>query len=57
MVGSLNSASFEPAENTDYRTESKFDRVYLMSDFNEEIIEIKVCSQFKKSIKVNKKNT
>jgi hypothetical protein len=41
MVGSLNSASFELEENTDYRTESKFDRVYLMSDFSEEIIEVK----------------
>lgn len=41
MVGSLNSASFELDNNTDYRTESKFDRVYLMSDFSEEIIEVK----------------
>jgi hypothetical protein len=41
MVGSLNSASFELNKNTDYMTESKFDRVYLMSEFSEEIIEIK----------------
>jgi hypothetical protein len=41
MVGSLNSASFELDRNIDDRTESIFDRVYLMSDFGEEIIEIK----------------
>ncbi|ADQ15928.1 hypothetical protein Lbys_0132 [Leadbetterella byssophila DSM 17132] len=41
MVGSLNSASFELDESLDYRTESKFDKVYLMSDFSEKIIEVK----------------
>ena len=41
MVGSLNSASFELDENVDYRTESIFDKVFLMSDFSEEIIEVK----------------
>ena len=41
MVGSLNSASFELDESVDYRMKSKFDRVYLMSDFSEEIIEVK----------------
>lgn len=41
MVGSLNSASFEFDDNTNYRTESIFDKVFLMSDFSEEIIEIK----------------
>lgn len=41
IVGSLNSASFELDENIDYRMESKFDRVYLMSDFSVEIIEVK----------------
>ncbi len=41
MVGSLNSASFELDENVDYRAESIFDKVFLMSDFSEKIIEIK----------------
>lgn len=41
MVGSLNSASFELGENINYKTKSKFDRVYLMSDFSEKILEIK----------------
>ncbi len=41
MVGSLNSASFELDENTNYKTASIFDKVFLMSDFSEEIVEIK----------------
>jgi hypothetical protein len=41
MVGSLNSASFVLDESIDYTMESKFDRVYLMSDFSGEIIEVK----------------
>ena len=41
IIGSLNSSSFELDDNTDYRTESIFDKVYLMSDFSEKIIEIK----------------
>lgn len=41
MVGSLHSASFELDENIDYRSESMFDSIYLMSDFSEEIIKIK----------------
>jgi len=41
VVGSLNSASFELNKSIEYRMESKFDRVYLMSDFSEEIIEVK----------------
>ncbi len=41
IVGSLNLASFELDESIDYRMESKFDRVYLMSDFSNEIIEVK----------------
>jgi hypothetical protein len=41
MVGSLNSTSYELDEQVNYKTESLFDRVYLMSDYSEEIIEVK----------------
>jgi len=40
MIGSLNSASFKINENENYKTKSIFDKVFLMSDFSENIIEI-----------------
>lgn len=40
LVGSLNSASYQLDENLNYKTESIFDQVYLMADFDAEIIRI-----------------
>lgn len=41
IIGSLSSASFQLNENENYQTKSNFDRVYLMTDFDAEIIRIK----------------
>lgn len=41
LVGSLFSESYSLEENTKYSSDSIFDRVYLMSDFNEKILRIK----------------
>jgi hypothetical protein len=41
LIGSLSSVSYQLDENVDYRTNSLFDRVYLMSDFSAEIIRVK----------------
>lgn len=40
LIGSLSSASYELNENENYEMESEFDRVYLMTDFDAEIIRI-----------------
>lgn len=40
LIGSLSSASYELNENENYEMESEFDRVYLMADFDAEIIRI-----------------
>lgn len=41
LIGSLSSASYQLNENENYQTESDFDCVYLMTDFDAEIIKIK----------------
>lgn len=41
LVGSLSSASYQLNEYENYSTDSLFDRVYLMSDFEAEIIRIR----------------
>lgn len=41
LIGSLSSASYELDENENYQTESEFDRVYLMADFDAKIIRVK----------------
>ena len=41
LVGSLSSVSYQIDDNIDYRTNSIFDRVYLMSDFSGKIIRVK----------------
>jgi len=41
LVGSLSSVSYQINKNIDYRTNSIFDRVYLMADFSGEIIKVK----------------
>lgn len=41
FVGSLNSASFELNEFEDYKMESKYNRVYLMADFDAKILQVK----------------
>jgi len=41
LIGSLSSVSYELNEAVNYKTDSKFDRVYLMSDFSAEIIRVK----------------
>jgi len=41
LIGSLSSVSYELSETENYSTDSKFDRVYLMSDFSAEIIRVK----------------
>lgn len=41
IIGSLNSASYKYNERTNYKCDSKFDRVYLKTDFNNDIIRIK----------------
>jgi hypothetical protein len=41
LIGSLSSASYELDENENYKTESEFDRVYLMADFDSKIIRVK----------------
>ncbi|MHC5353374.1 hypothetical protein ACYSNX_04145 [Myroides sp. LJL115] len=40
FIGSLSSASYELKENENYEMLSEFDRVYLMTDFDAEIIRI-----------------
>jgi hypothetical protein len=40
LIGSLSSASYELNENENYEMPSKFDRVYLMADFDAEIVRI-----------------
>jgi hypothetical protein len=41
MIGSLNSTSYELDDEIDYTTESVFDKVFLVEDFNRTIIRIK----------------
>lgn len=41
MIGSLNSASFELNDNLNYKMNSVFDKVFLMTDFKEKIIQVK----------------
>lgn len=41
MVGSLSQTTYEIDEQVDYKTTSTFDKVYLMSDFEEKIVEVK----------------
>ena len=41
LIGSLSSVSYELNEIENYEMESKFDRVYLMADFDAKIIRIK----------------
>jgi hypothetical protein len=41
MMGSLSSVSYELNELENYQMESKFDRVYLMADFDAKILRIK----------------
>ncbi|WCC43003.1 hypothetical protein PJJ26_04025 [Tenacibaculum finnmarkense] len=41
LIGSLSSVSYELNEMENYEMESKFDRVYLMTDFDAKIIRIK----------------
>ena len=41
LIGSLSSVSYELNEMENYEMESKFDRVYLMADFDSKIIRIK----------------
>ncbi len=41
LIGSLSSVSYQLNENEDYKNHSKFDRVYLMADFDAKIIRIK----------------
>lgn len=40
LIGSLSSVSYELNESIDYSIESKFERVYLMADFDAKIIRI-----------------
>lgn len=40
-IGSLSSASYELNENENYKMDSKFNRVYLMADFDATIVRIK----------------
>ncbi|EHO13223.1 hypothetical protein [Myroides odoratimimus] len=40
LIGSLSSASYDLKENESYEMQSEFDRVYLMTDFDAEIIRI-----------------
>lgn len=41
LIGSLSSVSYELDESENYRMESKYDRVYLLSDFEAKILRIK----------------
>lgn len=41
LMGSLSSASYELNEDENYETQSEFDRVYLMADFDAKIIRVK----------------
>lgn len=41
LVGSLSRASYELDEFTNYQMTSKFDRVFLMADFDETIVQVK----------------
>lgn len=41
LIGSLSSISYELNKNENYQTDSKFDRVYLMADFDSDIVRIK----------------
>ncbi len=41
FIGSLSSVSYELNESENYQMESKFDRVYLMADFDAKILRIK----------------
>ena len=41
LIGSLSSVSYELDESENYLMESKFDRVYLMADFDTKILRIK----------------
>jgi hypothetical protein len=41
LIGSLSSASYELNEYENYETQSEFDRVYLMADFDAKIVTVK----------------
>jgi hypothetical protein len=41
FIGSLSSVSFQFDENENYETETEFDKVFLMTDFDAEIINVK----------------
>jgi len=41
LIGSLSSASYELNENENYKMDSRFNRVYLMADFDATIVRIK----------------
>ncbi|SHH02811.1 hypothetical protein SAMN05421866_1873 [Chryseobacterium oranimense] len=41
LIGSLSSVSYQLSENEDYKNDSEFDRVYLMTDFDAKIIRVK----------------
>ena len=41
LMGSLSSVSYELNESENYQMESKFDRVYLMADFDAKILRVK----------------
>ena len=41
LIGSLSSVSYELNESENYEMESKFDRVYLMADFDAKILRVK----------------
>lgn len=41
LIGSLSSVSYELNESENYQMESKFDRVYLMADFDAKILRVK----------------
>lgn len=41
LLGSLSSVSYKLNESENYQMESKFDRVYLMADFNSKILRVK----------------
>jgi hypothetical protein len=41
LIGSLSSVSYQLNENENYESQSEFDRVYLMDDFNAKIIRVK----------------
>jgi hypothetical protein len=41
LIGSLSSVSYELNDSENYQMESKFDRVYLMADFDAKVLRVK----------------